>query len=150
MSSSGFRELLEAGDVEGLRRAWHKVAPQLPQPASYEQAEIAMHMARTASDSVSLKARVYSHRWLCERMLPSKLPNEMLPAADRTEAKIVSAVGVSVNFSSPWMAPAAQEVQQSVSTAVEECYAAGDTDPTVVAEQMRAAREKTMRALFGK
>lgn len=136
--------MLEDGDVDGLWRTWGSVAPHLPQPTSRDQAEIAMHIARTAAESVTLPKRHYSHRWLSERLLPSSLPSELEPP------KIVDAVGISVNFRSSWMQPAATEVRGSMENAVNDCYANGDTDVLTVRAQMSEAKERTLRALFGR
>lgn len=137
-----FRQLLEDGDVDGLWRAWGRVAPHLPQPKSRDEAEITMHMARTATASIPEAHRIYSHRWLTERMLPSQLPGDMLP-------KIVEAVGISVNFHSPYLKPAADEVRTAMEHAVLDRYAMDDKNPLVVQAAMVEARDKTMRALFG-
>lgn len=145
-----FRQLLEAGDARALRRAWHKLMPTMPQPDSDEQAELTMHVARTASVMVSFKARAYSHRWLTERSMPSQLPDELRPKAERMYPVVAEGVGVSVGFVSKWMAPAALEVRGAMNDAIEECYADRRTDPAFVSSRMAEAKEKTLRALFGK
>lgn len=149
MSASEFRLLLEAGDVEGCRRYWHKHAPGMPQPETREQAEISMHMARTAAHSVKLQLRAYSHRWLLERAMPSQLPEMLKPIAERMCPVIVEAVGVSVNFTSPILAPAAAEVQGAMNAVVEDCFANGDRDPALIKGRMFEAKDRTMKALFG-
>lgn len=150
MSASEFRLLLESGDVEGCRRYWHKHAPNMPQLATYEQAEVSMHMARTAAKSVKFALRAYSHRWLEDRMLPSQLPNSLRPAAERICPRVAEAVGISVNFTSPLLAPAAVEIQGAMSDAVEDCFANGDRDPLLVRSRMFEAKNNTMRKLFGR
>lgn len=140
MSSAEFRQLLEAGDVDGLRAVWHRVAPKMPQPSTREQAEIVMHMARAKAGSVSAKARTYSQRWLVERMLPT-------PSTE--PGKIATAVGISVNFRSAVLAPAAAELQESMADAVTHCYEDGTTDPATISKRMDEARARTMKALFG-
>lgn len=137
-----FRQLLEDGDVDGLWRAWGRVAPHLPQPKSRDEAEITMHIARTAAASIPEAARQYSHRWLTERNLPSQLPGGMLP-------RIVEAVGISVNFHSSYLKPAATEIRTAMETAVLDRFAMGDNNPLVVQAAMAEARDRTMRALFG-
>lgn len=137
-----FRLLLERGDPKALRAAWKRVAPQLPQPASDAQAEIAMHYARTQAVSIPLKLRQYSHAWLTERNLPSALPPKDQPV-------IAETVGISVNFKSEFLKPAADEVRGAMEYAVEDCYANGDRDVGTVQRQMAEAKERTMRALFG-
>lgn len=138
-----FRQLLEDGDVDGLLKAWARVAPHLPQPASRDQAEITMHMARTAAESIPMKARHYSHHWLLDRMLPSQLPPKDLPV-------IAEAVGISVNFGSKLLEPAAREIQGAMEDAVNDCYANGETQVPFVRERMADARDRTIKALFGK
>lgn len=149
MSASEFRLLLESGDVEGCRRYWHKHAPGMPQLATKGQAEVSMHMARTAAKSVKFALRAYSHRWLLDRNLPSQLPNALKPAADRICPVVVEAVGISVNFRSPVLAPAAAEIEGAMSSAVEDCFASGDRDPELVRSRMLEAKDRAMRGLFG-
>lgn len=143
MRAAAFRQLLEDGDILGLRRFWCEHAPHLPQPKDADQAEIVMHMARTETISISYAKRVYSHRWLTERNLPSKLPGNMIPT-------IVDAVGISVGFCSAVLKPAAVEVRGEMANAVEDCYANGDTEVPLVRQRMAEARERTMKALFGR
>jgi hypothetical protein len=138
-----FRLLLERGDPKALRAAWKTVAPHLPQPASDEQAEIAMHHARTQAESIPMALRQYSHDWLVERNLPSALPPKDQP-------RIAETVGISVNFRSSFLKPAATEVRTAMEHAVLDRYAMGDKDPAIVQAAMAEAREKTMRALFGR
>lgn len=137
-----FRQLLEDGDVDGLWQAWGRIAPHLPQPKTRQDAETTMHIARTAAASIPEAARLYSHRWLTERNLPSQLPGDMLP-------KIVDAVGISVNFTSPYLKPAAAEVRGAMEHAVLDRFAMGDKRPEIVQTAMREARDRTMKALFG-
>lgn len=143
MSAAAFRQLLEDGDVDGLRRFWAASARHLPQPSTREDAEITMHLARTAAESVTLPARRYSDQWLRERGHPSQLPDDLKPT-------IAEAVGISVSFRSSVLAPAALEVRGAMEHAVEDCYANGDTAVPIVRLQMQAARDKTMKALFGR
>lgn len=145
--SAEWQQLLEDGDVAGLRAAWRRLAPKAKQPADHYQAEVTMHMARTAAELVSMKARFYSHRWLTERMLPSQLPADLIADAERPQ--IVEAVGISVNFRSALLKPAAIEVRSAMETAVNECYADGRTQVPFVRERMHEARDKTLKALFG-
>lgn len=140
--ASDWQLLLERGDPKALRAAWKRAAPHLPQPKSDAEAEITMHMARSASVLMPMKLRHYSHAWLLERNLPSQLPPEDQPV-------VAEAVGISVNFKSAILMPAATEVRKSMEYAVEDCYANGDRDVATVQAQMAQARNRTMRALFG-
>lgn len=143
MTSAAFRQLLEDGNVEGLRRYWATNARHLPQPQSHAEAEITMHVARTAAESVSLEARRYSDGWLRERGHPSQLPGELRPV-------IAEAVGISVNFRSAVLRPAAVQIRTAMEAAVEDCYANGDRDPARVKSRMAEASAREMKALFGR
>lgn len=149
MKHENFRAALEAGDVRLVRKMWAAFMPHLPQPKP-EDAEAVMHAARTAAETVSFKARAWSHRWLSERGLPSQLPDKLKPSAERLYPQIAEGVGISVNFRSPWLKPAAIEVRGAMETAVADCYANGDTAPAIVRPRMFDAREKVMRSLFGR
>lgn len=148
--NDAFRDYLEAGDVAGLRVAWSRVAPHLPQPDSYEKAEIVMHVARTATDNITFEKRAYSHAWLTERMLPSQLPDHLKPSAQQICPVVVSGVGISVNYRSKILKPAGVEIEKAMGDAVEDCFANGDTEPALVTRRMKEARAKTERALFGR
>lgn len=149
MKHEDFRQALEAGDVRLCRRMWASVFPSLPQPGPKE-AEASMHMARTGAETVSFKARAYSHSWLTERGYPSQLPDNLKPSANRMYPHVVTSVGISVNTRNPLLKPAMLEVKAAMETAVLDCYANGDTDPIVVSERMAAARQQTMKQLFGR
>ena len=145
-----FRNLLEAGDVVGLMAFWAEVMPGMPQVKGYQEAETAMHMARTSAESVSLKARAYSHRWLTERDLPSQLPDEIKPRAERMYPVVVDAVGISVGSMSALTELATAPVQRAMEAAVEEAYADNRRDPEFVTVRMNEARDREIKALFGR
>lgn len=149
MRHDDFRAALEAGDARLVRRMWAAFMPNLPQPKP-QDAEAAMHMARTAAETVSLKARAWSHKWLSERGLPSQLPDKLKPSAERLYPRIVEGVGISVNCRNPFLKPAMAEVRRSMEDAVADSYANGDTDPVRVKARMLEARQRTMRQLFGR
>lgn len=144
-----FREALEAGDVRRLRRMWSSFCPHLPQPRTAEQAETVMHHARTQAENISFKARAWSHRWLTERELPSGLPDQLKPQAERVYPRVVEAVGISVNIKNPLLKPVGAAVQRAMGDAVEEAYADRRTDPVFVKARMQEARERTFKALLG-
>ena len=146
---SAFRNLLEAGDLDGLRAHWAAAAPNMPQPDSREKAEIVMHHARTQANSLPLKARAWSHRWLGERDLPSGLPDKLKPSAERLYPVIAEGVGISINTRNPWLKPAMVEVRQAMEYAVSEAYADGRREPAFVKLRMGEARERTYKSLFG-
>jgi len=149
MSPAEFRDALERGDVKALRHVWAKAYPQWPQEMTDAQVEAFMHKVRTEAESITLKARAYSHRWLTERDLPSGLPDELKPKAARLYPRIVSGVGVSVNFRSEYLRPAATEIRNAIEAAVEDAYAEKRTDPAFVTARMNEARGRAMKALFG-
>lgn len=139
-----FRAALEAGDTRLVRRMWAAFMPHLPQPTA-DEAEKAMHIARTAAETVSFKARAWSHRWLTEQGIPSQLPDRLRPSAERLYPRIVEGVGISVNLVKPGML----EVRTAMEGVVADMYANGDTDPALVRSRMFEAREKTLHSLFG-
>jgi hypothetical protein len=146
MRHEDFRAALEAGDVRLCKRMWAAFMPHLPEPSD---AEAAMHMARTGAETISFRARAWSHRWLSERDLPSQLPDKLKPSAERIYPRVVEGVGISVNTRSPYLKPAMIEVRHAMEDVVSDCYANGDTDPAIVRPRMNEARERTMRQLFG-
>lgn len=151
MSGLEFRNLLEAGDVEGCRRFWRKHAPNMPQPESSQAAEIVMHIARTEAASVKFECRAWSHAWLMERGLPSRLPDQLKPAAQRIYPVKAVAVGISVQFKSPWLKDAGIAVRTAMESAVLEAHADGRLeDSEFVKGRMMHARENEMAKLFGK
>lgn len=151
MSRAAFRALLENGDVQALRAAWATVMPGLPQPETHEAAEIGMHVARTQAQSVTFRARAYSHRWLTERNLPSHLPDILKPKAERMFPVVVEGVGIFVRPSSnEYFRPAQLEVRGAMEDAINDAYAEGCTDPEFVKARMAEAKDKTMRQLFGR
>ena len=150
MTALTFRNLLEAGDVDGCRAYFAANAGHLPQAETREQAEIVMHRARTEAASVSLKARAYSHRWLCERRLPSGLPDALKPAAERLYPERKVSVGISVNFRSPHMKPAEIIVRGAMEDAVLDADAHGRIeDSAFVTTRMNEAKQDAMKSLFG-
>ena len=150
MNALAFRNLLEAGDVDGCCAFFAASAPHLHQAATRDEAEIVMHRARTEAVSLSLKARAYSHRWLCERDLPSALPDALRPTADRLYPERKVAVGIGVNFRSPWMKPAETAVRGAMENAVLDADAHGRIeDAAFVSARMADAKERAMRSLFG-
>jgi hypothetical protein len=148
MKHEDFRVALEAGDIRLCRKMWAAFMPHLPVPSA-EQAETVMHHARTGAETISFKARAWSHRWLCERGLPSALPDKLKPSAERLYPVVAEGVGISVNSRNPYLKPAMVEVRQSMEMVVADCYANGDRDPAIVGPRMNAARDRTMRQLFG-
>jgi hypothetical protein len=129
-------------DMPLARRIWHEVMPHLPLPADAGDTEIVMHMTRTQAESISFRARAYSHAWLHERCLPSCLPDELRPRAQRIYPIVASAVGVAVRNRTP----AALAIRQAMIDAVKD---EGLQDPVRTRRAMRAARAKARFLLLG-
>lgn len=145
--SAEFVSLLESGDVAGLRKAWKHFAPNMPQPKTFEAAEIVLHHARTQAQSVTLGARAYSHKWLTERGLPSGLPDHLKPSAERLYPRIVLAVGIATRDK---LDEAGLEIRRAQELAVLEAEADGKlADAPYVKGRMLLARHKAQRQLYG-
>jgi hypothetical protein len=143
-----FREALETLDVELARKIWAHAKPGMPQPRTDAEALMALHVARTAASSVTFRARAYSHAWLAERGLPSQLPDELKPKAERLYPRIVDAVGIAVRAISEEHKPIARMIERAMSDAVADCYANGDRDPQIVKARMREARANVSRKVL--
>jgi hypothetical protein len=135
-------------DVKGIRELWGKT-PGLPQPETDAEALASLHRARTQAESVPLKLRAYSHRWLQDNNLPSGLPDSLRPKAERIYPRVVDGVGISVNASSLAMRPIVPIVQRAMEDTVQEAYADGDTEPTLLKTRMMEARVKAVKKLVG-
>lgn len=131
-------------DVVRVRKLWAHLAPHLPQDMSDQDALTALHVARTAAESIPLKLRAYSHRWCLERNVPSQLPDKLKPKAERIYPRVVDAVGVAVSSK---YAEVKQAIGGAMSYAVLDCYANGDTDPRIVKPRMHEARVRERKAL---
>jgi hypothetical protein len=142
--AQAFQDCLVDLDVHIARRLWVRVCEHLPQPQNDNEMLVMLHHARTQAESIDLRMRAYSHAWLCERSLPSGLPDELKPAAERIYPKIVSAVGVAVKpfTDTPSAIELAKETERVMSEAVAECYADGVTDPEVIRARMREAQDR--------
>ncbi len=73
-----FRRCLIELDVAGIIRLWAHVAPHLP-VMTQKDALFALHLARAEAESVPIKLRRYSDRWLRERGFGSYLPEHLRP-----------------------------------------------------------------------
>jgi hypothetical protein len=142
-------EALVAGDFRALVR----LTPHLPMPPDDHAAEAQMHIARTMNDLVPERLRLWSHRWLVERGLPTFLPEDLRPKAERLEPVVVEAVLVGDHARSSLLRPVAREIQQARVVAVEEVYAEGKWrgSPPVgrVRARMNEARDRTIKKLLG-
>ena len=139
-AGAAFRACLRDGDVEGMCAVWRQVYPDIPSPGSETEARVVLHRARTEAGFLEPAARMYSHRWLEERGLPSGLPAELQPKAE--PSRIVSAVGIAVIASNSSRVEEAHALRSRLAVAVEEMYAAGDSDPEVVARRLAELRNR--------
>lgn len=144
-----FRNLLEEGNVKEIVNMWSSLFPHMPKPKNLEEAEISMHVARTSANSISTRARAYSHKWLIERELPSHLPDHLKPSAERLYPINIPCVGISVNTRNEYIRPGLHEVRKAMEYSVEEAYHEGKTEPVFVRARMEEAKHKAYKALFG-
>lgn len=135
-----FREALERLDIPLARKMWAHVMPHMPQPPTDGEALIIMHVARTHSEAISFRARAYSHSWLIERGIPSKLPDELRPRAERMYPQPIAAVGIAVQNRTP----VALAIRGSMEDAVRD---AGVSNPQLTKRAMMSARERIRRQL---
>jgi hypothetical protein len=138
--ADAFRRCLIELDVVGICDLWFHVSPHLPQPKNNDEALATIHYARTQTQSIPMRLRCYSHAWLCERGLPSGLPDEWKSKASRLYPHEVKAVGVSVMALSEASVPRARAIEKAMSNAVLECYADGVTDVDRIRSRMNEAR----------
>lgn len=150
-ASDAFRKALVAGDAALLWKMWGTWFPDFPQPQSQGDAEIHLHAARSAAGSIAIRLRCYSHHWLTERGLPSLLPAELLPQAERYTPKVAAGVGFSWGSRSRIMQTAKPEVMKAVGDRIEELAADGilESDPGKVQREMIYAKNRVLHELFG-
>jgi hypothetical protein len=148
--SYAIRRCLDDCDVARLRGMWAKFAPAAPQPSSDKQVLAAIHYARTLGDEFSIRQRAYSHSWLLGEGLPSGLPDELRPRAERLCPVKKTSVGISVNLRSRILQPAKPLVVKAMSDAVMECYEDGKQDDApLIRKRMFEAKDREMMRLFG-
>lgn len=130
-----------------LRMLWWEIAPHLPQPRNDEEAWASLHYARTISDFVPNKMRLYSHRWLIGHGYPSGLPDHMKPKAERVHPSIIEAVGIA-SLSAPGGIKHMfnHAIEKVMSDAVLEAYADGHAkEPKIVKARMMEKRAEFKR-----
>jgi hypothetical protein len=142
--ASAMQRCLENGDIQGAITLMARIAPHVPQPQTWAEAEATFHRARTAANSVRFTARAYSHAWLVERSMPSALPDWLRPRAERLYPRVVEGVGIAVRGPGHKRA-LALALRTAMEQAVAECYADGKTDPHFVRARMAGARTKVLR-----
>lgn len=144
-----FRDALERADADLMMRIWQHAFPHLPMPRDRDGAVTALHLARTLAESIPLRLRAYSHRWLLDRGFPSQLPDHLKPSAERLYPKVARAVGISVNFKAPELAPAAALIRREMENSVNDSVANGDSD-AITKERMLKAGARERKKLFGR
>ena len=147
--SAEMRRCLESCDVAQLRKLWAHIAPNMPQPQTDADALVSLHIARTKASTLAFNSRAYSHRWLTDQGLPSGLPDNLKPKADRLFPRIVEGVGISVNAASALFKPITTIVRGAMEDAVMEAYCDKHTEPEFVKQRMMEAKEKAVRKLLG-
>lgn len=135
-------------DVAQMRRLDQHLVPHLTELTD-DEVLITIHLARTSTERIPFKLRAWSHRWLLDNGLPSKLPDHLKPKAERLYPRIVDGVGIAVKASSELFKPVVGIVRDAMSDAVLECYADNRKEPTFVKARMFEARAKTIRKLLG-
>jgi len=140
-----FRRCLMDVDIRGIVRVWKFTHPHLPEISSDWEALVIIHLARTESTTVPPPLRQYSHCWLTDRNLPSKLPDDLKPNADQAGSpRIVDSVGISVN--SPEV-EVVEKISKAMQYAVLEAYGNNERNPHFIKQRMLEARIKERRAL---
>lgn len=147
--NSEFRRCLEELDVKGVQAIWAVVSSHLPQPKTEEETLITMHITRTQTESIALKKRAYSHRWLLDHGYPSLLPDKLKSKAERYYPKVVDGVGICIKTNSDLMRPIVPFVRKAMEDSVLESYEDKVVDPVLIKLQMMNARKKTIKSLLG-
>lgn len=144
-------DLLIEGDHKKCRKFWAEKRPDMPQPATDEEAEIAMHQARTMA-FIPTTLRLWSHRWLEERGLPSMLPPELVSKAMGLEVVDAPTVGISVMALESRLQPACDVIRTAMEGSVKDMLRANNSLPSedVVRRRLRETYEREADRLFGR
>lgn len=125
-----FKRCLVELDVQGIRRLWNHVSPNLPQPKNDDEALHTMHLARTKMKGLHPKLVKYSKAFL----------------AERARSKVVTGVGIAVH-APVWRQAHALEVRSAMEHAVMSAYKEGvdlDTEAAEVSKRMQQAQRKIL------
>lgn len=154
-ASAAFRSALYDGDVGRTRALWAAVSPDMPQPETYDEAEVIMHQARTGADSVPIQKRIYSHGFLDERGLPSQLPDGMKPPRERKGPPVIfsaALIGVGTTSKREDRREEAKAMEAVMAEAVGDMITSGVTDKARIVKRMWEARDafitKRMRKMI--
>lgn len=137
-----FRRCLVDCDIEGVKKIWKHVAPNMPQPKNDRDALISIHMARTQTERLPFRFRAYSHSWLIDNGFPSQLPDKLKPKAERMYPRVVSAVGICVASFSNRKTDYHHHVSTALCDVVENFYADGVEDPVPIKARMKEVHDK--------
>lgn len=140
--SAEFRRCLVDCDIQGIRKIWAHVSPNMPSPETDEAALICIHMTRTATERLPFRFRAYSHSWLTERAMRSLLPDELKPRAERMYQRIVSAVGICVAGLGNKKTDYHHYVSTKLCELVADMYADGIEDPVIVSARMKELHDR--------
>lgn len=133
-------------DVGAAMRLWKHIGPNMPQPENEYQAYIMIHYARTHMRKMPNHYRFYSHCWLRDEGLPSALPDNMKPKAERLYPVGVRAVGVASTKIGGEKTPFNDAIQKVMVDAVLETYADGHQDqPHIVRARILEKRAEFKR-----
>ena len=138
----GHSSVLEA------RRAASAATGQRPRGAGHHPL-----CAHHQPDTFAFRLRAYSHAWLLGEGLPSGLPDELKPKAERMFPRVVEGVGIAVGGTSELGRAIAPLVRSAMSDAVRDVYAdSKNRSPEVelVKSRMALARTYTVKKLLGK
>lgn len=142
---SAARRCIMEADAATALRLWPEIFPQYPPLGTEADALVVLHTARTAMQTIPPRQRFWSHRWLRERGLPSRLPDNLRPRAERMYPKIAEGVLIAINTKYPAVRVA---IQRATSDAIMDCYANGDTEPAFVKARWQDARMRERRGLM--
>jgi hypothetical protein len=137
-----FLRILRDLDVPAARAAWAVIGSA---PAGNDAALLAtLHLARTQTEALPAKLRIFSHGWLVDRGYPSRLPDDLRPKPEQVDQRVATGVGIAVHSELPGVADA---VRGAMERAVSDAYAEGREDPEFVRARMDEARAKELGAL---
>lgn len=148
--SAEFRRCLSECDIVAIRKLSSYVFPDAPQPLNDQEALATIHYARTQSVWLDLRSRAYSHSWLLDHDLPSALPDELKPRAERMYPRVVEGVGIAVKVSSDWLRPVAKIIHKAMTNAVMEAYTDRRTESWFIKTRIMEARSNAVKTLLGK
>jgi hypothetical protein len=82
--------------------------------------------------------------------LPSGLPDNLKPKAERIYPRVVEGVGIAVKATSNWLRPVVSIIREAMNNAVLEAYADKRTEPQFIKNRIMEARSNIVKKLLGK